>query len=148
MTTIRPEATTSTTRQNAGTSRVVPQTKNSSPLRHTPRWMPGRSTAGATFDSTAGASGSRAANSSGWRALLGRQERERDLRRLALFAAQARPERGVDDRRDRERRRRIRDRCAVGGARRGDVAGKVALHRVGDESGGGVGWLNHLVIGC
>ena len=76
------------------------------------------------------------------------QERERDLRRLSLFTPQAGPERGIDDRGDRQRRRRVGDRGPIRGARRGDVPGEMPLDHVGDKFGGGVGGLKHLSIGC
>jgi hypothetical protein len=78
--------------------------------------------------------------------LIGRQERERDLRRLSLFPAQARPERRVDDRGDRLRWRRDRRDGAIRGARGANMLREVSLHRVGNKSSGGIGGLNHLSI--
>jgi hypothetical protein len=51
--------------------RVVPQTWSSPSTRQTPRWIPGRSTAGATRTSAIGSSGSGRANIIGSRARSG-----------------------------------------------------------------------------
>ena len=57
LTTSSPGATTSRTKQSAGSVRVVPHTQSAPPLsRHTPRWMPGCLTAGASRASASGAS--------------------------------------------------------------------------------------------
>ena len=58
LTTISPGAATSSTMQYGGSVRVVPQTVSTPSTGDTPRWIPGRSTAGATFASAAGESGS------------------------------------------------------------------------------------------
>ncbi len=47
---------TSSTKHRPGSVRVAPQTYSSSPSRHTPRWIPGRSTAGASRASDPGRS--------------------------------------------------------------------------------------------
>ena len=108
--------------------------------------MPGRSTAGATFDSTAGASGSFDAKSSGWRASSGDRNASEifgvcpsSRRRLAQNAASMidaiASGGGASD-----------DDGAVRGARRADVPGEMPLHRVGNKPGGGIGGLDHLSI--
>jgi hypothetical protein len=64
--TTSPGAATSSTRHSDGMPRVVPQTPSSPPLiLATPRWMPGRSTAGATRVSAAAESGSGRSSVSG-----------------------------------------------------------------------------------
>ena len=81
--------------------------------------------------------------------LLGRQERERDLRRLSFFAAQAGPERGVDDRRDRAAaaacraidgaiRRRAPRRCA---ARSAPAPRRRQVWRRGRWAGSSIDWM-------
>ena len=62
--------------------------------------MPGRSTAGATRTSAAGLSGSARSNISGCGASSGGRNASEIRGHVALFAAQARPERGVDHRFD------------------------------------------------
>jgi hypothetical protein len=77
LTTSRPGPTTSTTMQKVGTARVVPHTRSSPPTRQTPRWMPGRSTAGASRASDRGPSGSGSLSSIGQTARSGgRKARE------------------------------------------------------------------------
>jgi hypothetical protein len=74
--------------------------------------------------------------------LLGRKKGQRDARRPALLAAQARPECGVDDGGNRQRRRRLEIDAIAGSCRR-DVAGEMSLHRVGDEACGRIGRYSH-----
>ena len=62
LTTISPGAATSSTMQKGGSVRVPPHTDRTPSCGNTPRWMPGRSTAGATFASASGESGSRRPN--------------------------------------------------------------------------------------
>jgi hypothetical protein len=51
--------------QYGGSVRVVPHTDSTPSSAETPRWIPGRSTAGATFASVAGDIGRRVAKSIG-----------------------------------------------------------------------------------
>ncbi len=68
-------------RSAAEIARVVPQTLSSPvDVRHTPRWMPGRSTAGASFASPVAVSDSGRSKRSGCRVRSGGDDRERDLR--------------------------------------------------------------------
>ena len=75
---------------------VVPHTRSSPSSGQTPRWMPGRSTTGASLASVAGAQRQRTFEDERLLVLLGRQVGERDLRHVALLAPEAGPEGGVD----------------------------------------------------
>jgi hypothetical protein len=74
---------------------------------------------------------------------LGGDERERDLGDERLLAAQARPERRVDERLDRGRVGQRREPVVAVFLGGGDAACKIIVHARGDIAGGRVGQVAH-----
>ena len=105
--------------------------------------MPGRSTAGASLASARRAQRQIVRERDRLARAFRRQQRQRNRRRHALFAAQARPERGVDHRFDVRRvgfGRQVRASLPACGRQ---MFGEVTLHSRGHGARGRIGGLCH-----
>ena len=118
--------------------RVVPHAYSSPSCAHTPRWIPARSTTGATLASDVRRQRHRLLEAHRVAVVVGRHVGHRHLRHEPFFAPQAGPERGVDQALEHGDVGDRRGAGAVRGGRRGDMPEEIVADPGRDHRGGGI----------